>query len=153
MLTAVVSAGLRYEAQHARRGPRLARLRLRNHMILRSVIGDNTAGRCLISRVEWDKPWGLGFRRMPRAHIRPVGYNASVMTKVIQAIYANGVLKPTEALELSEQQRVRLIVQTEESPTDEQRKAALQRLFDRIDRMNFRLRGPLPTRDELHERR
>ena len=75
------------------------------------------------------------------------------MTKVIEAIYSDGVLKPVEALELSDQQRVRLTIEPLNTRSDAQRQAALQRLFDQIDRMNFRLSGTLPTRDELHERR
>ena len=34
------------------------------------------------------------------------------MTKIVEAVYAEGVLKPVEHLELPERQRVRLIVQT-----------------------------------------
>ncbi len=74
------------------------------------------------------------------------------MTKVIEAIYCDGVLKPVEALELPEKQRVRLIVQP---IADEQRRAreeAINRLRDRIARSKFSYGGSLPTRDELHER-
>ena len=78
------------------------------------------------------------------------------MTKTIEAIYSHGVLEPLEALELPEQQRVRLIVQ----PIDEvaaagrpaDREAAMKRLRDGIASMNFRSTGPYPTRDELHDR-
>ena len=76
-----------------------------------------------------------------------------VMTKVIEAIYSDGVLKPVEALELPDQQRVRLTIEPLDTPSDEERQAAVQELFEEIDRMDFRLTGPLPTRDELHERR
>ena len=78
------------------------------------------------------------------------------MTKVIEAIYTHGVLEPLEALDLSEKQRVRLIVQPIDGvgplcpPSD--REAAMTRLRAGIASMNFRLTGPLPTRDELHDR-
>ncbi len=75
------------------------------------------------------------------------------MTKVVEAIYSDGVLKPVEALELPEKQRVRLTIEPLDTCSDAQRQAALRRLFDRIERMNLHLSGPLPTRDELHERR
>ena len=83
------------------------------------------------------------------------GYNVS-MTKTIEAIYSHGVLEPLEALELPEQQRVRLIVQpidgvaTAGRPAD--REAAMKRLRDGIASMDFRSTGPYPTRDELHDR-
>jgi len=38
----------------------------------------------------------------------------------------------------------------EVSATD--REAAFRRLVERGDRMNFYSQGPLPTRDELHDR-
>lgn len=78
---------------------------------------------------------------------------SGVMIKVIEAIYSDGVLKPVEALELPDQQRVRLTIEPLDTPSDEERQAAVQELFEEIDRMDFRLTGPLPTRDELHERR
>ena len=74
-------------------------------------------------------------------------------TQVTEAIFANGVLKPLNGLKLREQQRVRITVEAIEAPSETDRQAALQRLQQRIDRMNFRSAGPFPTRDELHERR
>ncbi|MCK4660391.1 MAG: antitoxin family protein [Phycisphaerae bacterium] len=74
------------------------------------------------------------------------------MTKVIEAIYSNGVLKPVEALELPEQQRVRLIVQVIAADRRRAREEAFKRLRERIARSKFSYGGPLPTRDELHER-
>jgi predicted DNA-binding antitoxin AbrB/MazE fold protein len=38
------------------------------------------------------------------------------MTITVEAVYENGILKPTEALPLDEQQRVHLVVRTEPSP-------------------------------------
>ena len=74
------------------------------------------------------------------------------MTTVIDAIYANGMLKPSKALPLRDQQRVRLIVQTIDRPSTANREAALRRFFAGVEAMNFHLEGPLPTREELHER-
>jgi predicted DNA-binding antitoxin AbrB/MazE fold protein len=73
------------------------------------------------------------------------------MTQTTEAIYANGVLKPTRDLDLREQQRVRVIVETIEDGTAD-RAAAVARLRAGIDRMQFFSNGRLPTRDELHDR-
>lgn len=74
------------------------------------------------------------------------------MTKVIEAVYSNGLLKPVDALELPEQQRVRLIVQTIDGVSPADRQAALRRLTAGIDAGDFSLHRALPTRDELHDR-
>ncbi len=73
------------------------------------------------------------------------------MTRVVEAIYTNGHLEPLEQLDLAERERVTLVVQTQPDPS--QREAALARLFELMDRTNLRLSTPLPSRDELHERR
>ncbi len=92
------------------------------------------------------------------------------MTKVIEAIYADGILRPTEALELPEQQRVELTMRIlsdegrsadhlhpdewpETESSRESRLAALDELFAEIDQANLQLKTRLPTREELHERR
>ncbi len=75
------------------------------------------------------------------------------MTHITEAIYADGVLKPTEHVDLREQQRVRLIIQPLDGPAYGDRQAALERLRARAQRMDFRLTGALPSRNELHERR
>jgi predicted DNA-binding antitoxin AbrB/MazE fold protein len=73
------------------------------------------------------------------------------MTQTIEAIYANGVLKPTANLRLREQQRVRLILEPiQDDPAD--RQAALARLRAGIASMHFFSEGALPTREELHDR-
>ena len=72
------------------------------------------------------------------------------MTQIIEAVYANGVLKPSGKLNLEEQQHVRLIVQPIEAGVD--RQSALARLKAGIASMQFSFRGPLPSREELHER-
>ena len=73
------------------------------------------------------------------------------MTRVTEAIFSKGVLKPAEDLGLHEQQKVRLIVESvEEKPED--RAAALARLKAGIAKMQFFSQGPLPTREELHDR-
>ena len=76
----------------------------------------------------------------------------SVMTKVIEAIYSDGVLKPVEALELPDDQRVRLTVEPIDGDQNLNREEAKKRLIERLKHSELRLTGPLPTRDELHER-
>lgn len=73
------------------------------------------------------------------------------MTQITEAVYTNGVLKPTGTLELQEQQRVRVIVE----PLDERsedRASALARLRSGIETMQFFSQGRLPAREELHDR-
>jgi predicted DNA-binding antitoxin AbrB/MazE fold protein len=72
------------------------------------------------------------------------------MTKRIEAVYSNGVLRPVEDLGLTEGQRVRLTVELVDEPVD--RAAAIANLRAAVTDMQFRSSGPLPTRDELHER-
>lgn len=74
------------------------------------------------------------------------------MVKVTEAIFSQGVLKPVDELELREQQRVRLIIETVDVRHDSDRAAALGRLRAGIEGMGFSSSGPLPTRDELHDR-
>lgn len=74
------------------------------------------------------------------------------MTQKIEAVYADGVLKPSGALPLREQQRVRLTVETIDEP-DQDRAAAIARLKAGIASMRFFSEGPLPSREELHDRR
>lgn len=73
------------------------------------------------------------------------------MTKRTEAVYSQGVLKPAEDLGLREHQRVHLIVETlDDQPAD--RAAALARLKAGIENMQFFSQGPLPSREELHDR-
>ncbi len=58
---------------------------------------------------------------------------------------------PRGDLDLREQQRVRVIVETIEDGADD-RAAAVARLKAGIDSMQFFSNGRLPTRDELHDR-
>jgi len=73
------------------------------------------------------------------------------MTRVTEAIFSNGVLKPAEDLGLREQQRVRLIVESVEERTED-RDAAVAKLKAGIAKMQFFSQGPLPSREELHDR-
>jgi hypothetical protein len=78
------------------------------------------------------------------------------MTKVVEAIYENGVLKPVDPLDLAEladQQPVTLTIQTRDGRRPEERAVALANLRRGIAQMNFRSTGPYPARDELHDRR
>ncbi len=73
------------------------------------------------------------------------------MTQITEAIYTHGVLKPTGDLDLREDQRVRVIVES----LDEQREdraAALARLKAGIAAMQFFSDGRPPSRAELHDR-
>ena len=73
------------------------------------------------------------------------------MTQITEAIYSHGVLKPAVDLNLREQQRVRVIVEPfEDTPRD--RDAAVARLKAGIAGMRFFSNGPLPTREDLHDR-
>ncbi len=77
------------------------------------------------------------------------------MTQTIEAIYTDGVLKPTADLPLRDNQRVRLSIETigetaDETSTD--REAAVARLRAGIASMRFFSEGPLPSREELHDR-
>ena len=82
---------------------------------------------------------------------RTLSVKASAMTRVTEAVYSKGVLKPAEDLGLREEQRVRLIIESvDERPQD--RAAGLARLKAGIAKMQFFSQGPLPSREELHDR-
>jgi len=73
------------------------------------------------------------------------------MTRVTQAVFSKGVLKPDDDLGLREQQRVRLIVESVDEKLED-RAAAVARLKAGIAKMQFFSQGPLPSREELHNR-
>ena len=73
------------------------------------------------------------------------------MTQTVEAIYADGVLRPTRELPLQDKQRVRLTVETIDEPVGD-RKAAVARLKAGIAGMRFFSEEPLPGREELHHR-
>jgi predicted DNA-binding antitoxin AbrB/MazE fold protein len=73
------------------------------------------------------------------------------VTKITEAVYTHGVLKLTADLDLREQQRVRVTVETLDEPHQD-RAAALARLKAGIASMHFFSNGRLPTRAELHDR-
>ena len=72
-------------------------------------------------------------------------------SQVTDAIYAGGVLTPLGSVSLNEAERVRLIIERTEQPVAD-REVALERLRAGIAQMRFSLSGPLPSRDELHDR-
>jgi predicted DNA-binding antitoxin AbrB/MazE fold protein len=74
------------------------------------------------------------------------------MTQKVEAVYTGGVLKPTRELSLKDNQRVRLTVETIDEPSGD-RQAAIARLKAGIASMRFFSAGPLPSREELHDRR
>ena len=65
---------------------------------------------------------------------------------------AGGALKPTRELLVRDKQRVRLTVETIDEPGTD-RAAAIERLKAGIASMRFVSEGPLPSREELHNRR
>jgi predicted DNA-binding antitoxin AbrB/MazE fold protein len=71
------------------------------------------------------------------------------MTEKIEAIYRGGVFTPTRQLDLRDEQRVRLTVETIDEP-ERDRAAAVARLKAGIASMDFASREPLPKRDDLH---
>jgi predicted DNA-binding antitoxin AbrB/MazE fold protein len=73
------------------------------------------------------------------------------MTQITEAIYTHGVLKPTDDLDLREDQRVRVIVESLDEPRED-RATALGRLKAGIASMQFFSDGRLPSRAELHDR-
>ena len=86
-----------------------------------------------------------------RFRVSACGINKN-MTQMVEAIYTAGVLKLLEALTLADQQRVRVTIETVEARPPGERKAAVQRLMDRLAKSTFSYGGPLPTREELHAR-
>ena len=73
------------------------------------------------------------------------------MTEKVEAVYTGGVFKPTRDLHLQDQQRVRLTVEKIDEPARD-REAAITRLKAGIASMRFFSEGPLPSREELHDR-
>ncbi len=74
------------------------------------------------------------------------------MVQITEAVFSHGVLKPVSEIHLKEQQRVRLIIEPVEVGQDADRAAALGRLRAGIKSMKFSSSGPLPSREELHDR-
>lgn len=72
-------------------------------------------------------------------------------SQVTDAVYSGGVLKPLGEVSLRESERVRLIIERT-APRPQTRQLALARLRAGIAEMRFCLSGPLPGRDELHDR-
>ncbi len=76
------------------------------------------------------------------------------MTQITEAIFANGVLKPEGKLTLREHERVRVIVESLDQPSEAARAAALKEFNEGVAKMKFKSNGGrYPSRDELHERR
>ena len=75
------------------------------------------------------------------------------MVQVTEAVFSQGVLKPVDALQLREQQRVRLIIEPVDVGQDSDRAAALGRLHAGIASMSFSSSGPLPTMRSVASRR
>lgn len=74
------------------------------------------------------------------------------MSQVVEAIYADGVLKPLAALPFHDQQRLRLTIETVDDRAAGKHEGHLHELIDRLRRSTLSYGGPPPTREELHER-
>jgi predicted DNA-binding antitoxin AbrB/MazE fold protein len=74
------------------------------------------------------------------------------MTQITEAIFSDGVLRPVGGLTLREHERVRLIIQSIDQPSDAERAKAVELLRSGIRKMGFKSNGAYPSRDELHER-
>jgi predicted DNA-binding antitoxin AbrB/MazE fold protein len=72
-------------------------------------------------------------------------------SQVTEAVYRDGVLRPLGDVALEEDELVRLTIERRE-PSREGRQLALNRLRAGIAKMRFFLDGPLPAREELHDR-
>ncbi len=73
------------------------------------------------------------------------------MIQRVEAVYVGGVLKSARDLPLQDQQRVRLTVEKIDEPESD-REAAVVRLKAGIASMRVFSEGPLPSREELHDR-
>jgi predicted DNA-binding antitoxin AbrB/MazE fold protein len=76
---------------------------------------------------------------------------SSMDSQVTDAIYTEGVLKPLGTLSLHESERVRITIERREQ-AERDRGLAFERLRAGIEKMEFFLSEPLPSRDELHDR-
>lgn len=95
---------------------------------------------------------GHQFREVERFNVMAFD-GSSESVQFTDAIFADGVLRPLSDISLRENEQVRLLVTRSQTATDDERRAALLRLFRRMDAMSFRSSGPYPMRDELHDRR
>ena len=73
------------------------------------------------------------------------------MTRVTDAVYVNGLLRPLEPLPLEEQQVVRTTVEFADKHLGE-RQAARQRMIDGFDKLKLDTGGRAPKRDALYDR-
>jgi len=77
------------------------------------------------------------------------------MVRIIEAIFADGVLKPAEPLNLRDQQRVRITVEEVDGAArapSADRAEARKRFLAGVRKSRFKSTGPYKTRSELHER-
>jgi predicted DNA-binding antitoxin AbrB/MazE fold protein len=74
------------------------------------------------------------------------------MVQITEAVFSDGVLKPVGEVHLREQQRVRVIIEPMDGGAQSDRDEAIRRLKAGIERMNFRSKEPLPSRDDLQSR-
>jgi predicted DNA-binding antitoxin AbrB/MazE fold protein len=106
----------------------------------------------------WIRPWDLKGRRLRLAHGLNTRWNGCKLklelfmdSQETDVIYIGGVLKPLGSVSLDESERVRLTIERKKT-SESSRQLALERLRGGIAQMPFFLSGPLPARDELHDR-
>ena len=104
-----------------------------------------------LSSLEAANPGRPVLRELHHRPTRPTLAVEHDVTQRVEAIYSGGVLKPTRDLSLQDQQRVRLTVETIDEPPGD-REAAVARLTAGVASMRFFSEGPLPSREELHDR-
>lgn len=75
------------------------------------------------------------------------------MVRITEAIFKDGVLKPTERLDLREDERVRITVEPIANDSESERSRFVEEFRAGQIKSRFRSTGPYPSRDELHERR
>ena len=73
------------------------------------------------------------------------------MSQTIEAIFADGVFRPLNELQLPDQQHVRLTFEAVNTPRPD-RLEAMRHLIEGFRRSNLRLNGLAPRRDELYDR-
>jgi predicted DNA-binding antitoxin AbrB/MazE fold protein len=117
----------------------------------RSPSREPAAANLLVDRPEQAQPDARRFESCISARLVLLWLRSIDVTQKVEAIYAGGVLKPTGDLRLQDQQRVRLTVETIDEPVGD-REAAVARLKAGIASMRFFSEGPLPSREELHDR-
>jgi predicted DNA-binding antitoxin AbrB/MazE fold protein len=75
------------------------------------------------------------------------------MSSSITATFADGVFKPDEVVDLPTNARVQLVVQQIPEQHDDELNGLWEEFERLADEFPIKSSGPMPTRDQLHERR